>query len=149
MSGSASTELKAEPNLTPMLDMVFQLITFFMIVMTFKAAELDLAVTLPAVGSAPSREGPDERKFDGVEHRWNEKGDDKNPENPRGYVTALKQKISEDKIDSTSRRRRGIKLRSMGWTIEAIHPTTDAEPKELPTIIVIRADAKGAFQPRQ
>jgi biopolymer transport protein ExbD len=43
---------KAEPNLTPMLDMVFQLVTFFMMVMNFKAAELDQTLKLPVIGSA-------------------------------------------------------------------------------------------------
>jgi biopolymer transport protein ExbD len=40
------------PNLTPILDMVFQLITFFMLVMNVKAASLDLAIQLPVIGSA-------------------------------------------------------------------------------------------------
>jgi len=35
-----------------MLDMVFQLITFFMLVINFKAASLDLDLTFPVVGSA-------------------------------------------------------------------------------------------------
>jgi biopolymer transport protein ExbD len=52
MSGSVSSESNAEPNLTPMLDMVFQLITFFMLVSNFKAASLDLSLKLPVVGSA-------------------------------------------------------------------------------------------------
>jgi biopolymer transport protein ExbD len=52
MSGSVSTEANAEPNLTPVLDMVFQLITFFMLVMNFKAASMDLSLKLPVVGSA-------------------------------------------------------------------------------------------------
>lgn len=52
MSGSMNTEANAEPNLTPMLDMVFQLITFFMLVSNFKAASLDLSLKLPVVGSA-------------------------------------------------------------------------------------------------
>ena len=52
MSGSVSNEASAEPNLTPVLDMVFQLITFFMLVMNFKAAALDLSLKLPVVGSA-------------------------------------------------------------------------------------------------
>ena len=43
---------KAEPNLTPILDMVFQLITFFMLVINFKAAELDLTLQLPVLTSA-------------------------------------------------------------------------------------------------
>jgi biopolymer transport protein ExbD len=41
-----------KPNLTPILDMVFQLITFFMLVMNFKAAALDTSLRLPVVGSA-------------------------------------------------------------------------------------------------
>jgi biopolymer transport protein ExbD len=44
--------LKAEPNLTPMLDMVFQLVTFFMLVVNFKAASLDTSLQLPVIGSA-------------------------------------------------------------------------------------------------
>ena len=41
-----------EPNLVPILDMVFQLITFFMLVINFKTAELDTSLKLPVVGSA-------------------------------------------------------------------------------------------------
>jgi len=52
MSGSMNTAANAEPNLTPMLDLVFQLITFFMLVGNFKAASLDLSLKLPVVGSA-------------------------------------------------------------------------------------------------
>jgi len=43
---------RADPNLTPLLDMVFQLITFFMLVINFKGASLDLSLKLPVVGSA-------------------------------------------------------------------------------------------------
>jgi len=52
MSGWLSQNLKAEPNLTPILDMVFQLITFFMLVINFKSVEMDLSLKLPVVGSA-------------------------------------------------------------------------------------------------
>ena len=52
MSGSPQGGAKAEPNLTPILDMVFQLITFFMLVLNFKAAELDLNLQLPVLTSA-------------------------------------------------------------------------------------------------
>ncbi|HZZ73966.1 MAG TPA: biopolymer transporter ExbD [Pirellulales bacterium] len=51
MSASVNAD-NAEPNLTPMLDMVFQLITFFMLVMNFKANEIDQNLKLPVVGSA-------------------------------------------------------------------------------------------------
>ncbi len=49
MSGGKN---EAESDLTPMLDMVFQLITFFMLVSNFKAASLELSLKLPVVGSA-------------------------------------------------------------------------------------------------
>ncbi len=52
MSASNYHEASAEPNLTPILDMVFQLITFFMLVMNFKSAELDMNLKLPVVASA-------------------------------------------------------------------------------------------------
>lgn len=42
----------AEPNLVPILDMVFQLITFFMLVINFQGAALDLSLQLPVLGSA-------------------------------------------------------------------------------------------------
>ena len=52
MSGSLYHEASAEPNLTPMLDMVFQLVTFFMLVINFKSAQLDMNLKLPVIGSA-------------------------------------------------------------------------------------------------
>jgi biopolymer transport protein ExbD len=42
----------AQPNLTPILDMVFQLITFFILVINFKEAALDQTLQLPVLGSA-------------------------------------------------------------------------------------------------
>jgi biopolymer transport protein ExbD len=58
MAGSHQA-LNAEPNLTPILDMVFQLITFFMLVINFKAASLDMSVQLPVIGSALPTEAGD------------------------------------------------------------------------------------------
>ena len=52
MSASISRGQSAEPNLTPMLDLVFQLITFFMLVINFKSAAMDMDLKLPVVGSA-------------------------------------------------------------------------------------------------
>lgn len=52
MSSSQYHDASAEPNLTPMLDMVFQLVTFFMLVINFKSAQLDMSLKLPVVGSA-------------------------------------------------------------------------------------------------
>ncbi len=53
MSHSAD---KVEPNLTPILDMVFQLITFFMLVVSFRASDFDKQLVLPTVGSAAPAE---------------------------------------------------------------------------------------------
>lgn len=52
MSAPLSHGASAEPNLTPILDMVFQLITFFMLVINFKSAAMDLSLKLPVIGSA-------------------------------------------------------------------------------------------------
>lgn len=49
---SAQTSEGVEPNLTPILDMVFQLITFFMLVINFKGQSMDLSLQLPVLGSA-------------------------------------------------------------------------------------------------
>jgi biopolymer transport protein ExbD len=49
---SASSDTSIEPNLTPILDMVFQLITFFMLVVNFKGGALDMSLELPVLGSA-------------------------------------------------------------------------------------------------
>ena len=52
MSATMGNELKAEPNLTPLLDVVFQLITFFMLVINFSQENFDSRVKLPVAGSA-------------------------------------------------------------------------------------------------
>jgi biopolymer transport protein ExbD len=57
MSASTSAD-KAEPNLTPLLDVVFQLITFFMLVINFSNDNYDQRVKLPVAGTAqPVEEG--------------------------------------------------------------------------------------------
>lgn len=52
MSASMGGEMKAEPNLTPLLDVVFQLITFFMLLINFSNDNYDARVRLPVAGSA-------------------------------------------------------------------------------------------------
>lgn len=52
MARSTAELSAAQPNLTPLLDMVFQLITFFMLVINFKDAALDQSLQLPVLGSA-------------------------------------------------------------------------------------------------
>lgn len=52
MSASLNGEVRAEPNLTPLLDVVFQLITFFMLVINFSQDNFDSRIKLPVAGSA-------------------------------------------------------------------------------------------------
>jgi biopolymer transport protein ExbD len=58
MSATVTRETRAEPNLTPLLDVVFQLITFFMLVINFSNDNYDQRIKLPVAGSArPVEEG--------------------------------------------------------------------------------------------
>ena len=52
MAARVHSEVKCEPNLTPMLDVVFQLMTFFLMVMNFSQDDFDARVRLPVAGSA-------------------------------------------------------------------------------------------------
>ncbi|WP_435016053.1 ExbD/TolR family protein [Tundrisphaera sp. TA3] len=45
-------EMSGEPDLTPLLDVVFQLITFFMLVINFGNDNYDARIKLPVAGSA-------------------------------------------------------------------------------------------------
>ena len=118
-----STE--AKPNLTPMLDMVFQLITFFMLVMNFRLAALDLNLKLPVVGSARpvDSKGLNELlvlNIDGAGN-LNVYGLPRNVEN---YVAG------EAFTSRMAAKRKG------GWQ----------EGDDLPTTIVIRADRSTPFR---
>src|SRR3954452_8559282 len=52
MSVSMGNEIRAEPNLTPLLDGGFQLISFFMLVINFSQDNFDSRIKLPVAGSA-------------------------------------------------------------------------------------------------
>lgn len=57
MRHSMFGQAKADPNLTPMLDVVFQLMTFFIMVMNFSQDAFDERIRLPVAGSARPVEG--------------------------------------------------------------------------------------------
>lgn len=124
MSGGSSTE-RGEPNLTPVLDMVFQLITFFMLVINFKSANLDLRLKLPVVGSArPAQPAEDRDRL--VLNIDSE-----------GKLTAYGfQQEPEAFLTSEARSAREL-LRLQG------KPLGPDEP--LPTTVVIRADRNTTF----
>lgn len=52
MNRAAIDEVKAEPNLVPLLDLVFQLIMFFMICVNFVSEQVNEAIMLPIAQSA-------------------------------------------------------------------------------------------------
>ena len=52
MSHVISEDARAEPNLVPLLDLVFQLIMFFMITVNFVSAQLNEEIKLPIAQSA-------------------------------------------------------------------------------------------------
>ncbi len=129
MSASLSNKARAEPNLTPILDMVFQLITFFMLVINFKANMMDKAMDLPIVGSARPLEKDDKRAFFMVnlnnKGRFTVFGRALDDENVPGYIAgqANVYKLAE-------RRNR---------------PDFDPDKDELPTTVIIRADKATPF----
>lgn len=127
MAGRLSQDVKAEPNLTPILDMVFQLITFFMLVINFKSAELDLNLQLPVVGSA-------------------------RPVNTEGRVGLLVLNIDKTGVlkvygRSISDVDAYIRNEAMAAMLSNHLTHSDvAEGKELPTMVVIRADRATPFK---
>jgi len=126
MAGTFSQEVKAEPNLTPLLDMVFQLITFFVLVINFKSAELDLSLKLPVVGSArPVDTTAQDLLVLNIDNTGNLKRFGRPLTDIEGYI-------------------RGEAVRSMmtaGMTAAELEAG-----EELPTMVVVRADCATPFK---
>lgn len=116
--------LKAEPNLTPLLDMVFQLITFFMLVINFQGASLDLTVKLPVLGSARPLE--DNGKFEPLLLNIDS----------QGVVKSYGQTIDVEQFVSKEARLLREQLRLQG---------TPVENNEFPVPVIIRADRNVPF----
>lgn len=115
----------AEPNLTPILDMVFQLITFFMLVINFKSASMDLSLKLPVVGSARPVD------VEGAEDQLVLNVDSKGELNIYGRGVAIEKYIAGEALASrNAAATKGMKLK----------PGDD-----LPTNVVIRADRSISF----
>jgi biopolymer transport protein ExbD len=122
-------EIRAEPNLTPLLDVVFQLITFFMLCINFTRDNNDQRIRLPVAGSA--------RPLDGArasEDRivLNIDRDGRLLFNGQAYDTdgAIRQIDIQAQIVRLSAKVSGLKLDASGG---------------LPTTVVIRADRDTPF----
>ena len=115
---SAHTSEAAEPNYTPILDMVFQLITFFMLVINFKGASLDQSLQLPVMGSARPLEwkGEHEPLVLNV--------------NLEGQVKVYDKAVPVEKYVASEAKELKDKLRASGQKVEG----------DLPVPVILRAD---------
>jgi biopolymer transport protein ExbD len=116
----------AEPNLTPMLDMVFQLVTFFMMVINFQAASLDMSLKLPVIGSArPADKGAENLLVLNV----NKAGNVMMYGNEQDPAAFVKKEAREARLK--------------------VELATGKKPKkdeDLPTLVVVRADLGTPFE---
>lgn len=129
MSGSATGEIKAEPNLTPMLDVVFQLITFFMLIFRISGENFDQRVELPVASSARP---PENEKT--VQDRLVLNIDKDGALLWDGEPLDFERAVKELKTQASLVR---LNLRASGTKVDAA--------EGLPTVIVIRADRRVEF----
>ena len=127
MSASMSTEDNAEPNMTPILDMVFQLITFFMLVINLKDQSIDRELKLPVVGSARiiDQKGREDLLLLNV--------------NTAGELMVYGRKREIEQYIA-------LEARASLKYAKQTNPKHDAVKDELPTTIVIRADANVQYE---
>lgn len=129
MSASMPGALKAEPNLTPLLDLVFQLVTFFMLLVNFGKDDFNSQVRLPSASSArPVEAGTDEDRL--VLHI-----------NKFGQLLARRDEGGDDplELDRAARflREQAVSVRE---NLRQYQGKTINPGEKLPTTLVIRAD---------
>jgi biopolymer transport protein ExbD len=127
MSASSRDMSHAQPNLTPLLDMVFQLITFFMLVINFKEAALDQSLQLPVLGSARplDTKGQDDLLVLNIDADGRLKVYGVTKDNVNAYITA------ESRQEEARLKARNVTLKP---------------GEEWPTTVVIRADKATPFK---
>jgi biopolymer transport protein ExbD len=135
VSGNATGEIKAEPNLTPLLDVVFQLITFFMLVINFSADTYDQRVRLPIAATASMPEPGMMLEGDKLVFNINKDG----------RLLWQGQELDADRAIKEIKVQADV-IRSMADRIRK--KTGEAKPEDdsLPTTIVIRGDRETRFE---
>jgi biopolymer transport protein ExbD len=121
---------KAEPNLTPLLDVVFQLITFFMLVINFSNENYDARVKLPVAGSARPVEGEEKASEDRLVLNIDKQGHLL----MSGQLLPASKALQEIKHQAA--------LVKLNLTAAGLKPD---ESGGLPTTIIIRADRDTPF----
>lgn len=119
-------ESAGKPNLTPILDMVFQLITFFIMLASFRAVSIEASLNLPVVGSAKPVDTQGQNSL--VILNIDQAGD-------------LKVYGESKPIASYIATQAQVELMAARMTRDDL-----AAGKELPTIVVIRADRSTPFK---
>jgi biopolymer transport protein ExbD len=122
--------MKAEPNLTPLLDVVFQLITFFMLVINFSNENYDNRVNLPVAGSARPVEEGDKGMEDRLVLNITK----------RGHLLIRGEDLPEHKAKQEIRHQADLVKLNLRAAGVKVTPTTD-----LPTTIILRADRDTEF----
>jgi biopolymer transport protein ExbD len=123
-------EMRAEPNLTPLLDVVFQLITFFMLLINFSNDNYDQRVRLPVAGSARPVEDAEQVSDDRLVLNVDREG----------HLLSAGQVMPTQKATSEIRHQAEI----VKFNLKAIGVKYDPA-KGLPTMIVLRADRDTTF----
>ena len=113
---------QCEPNLVPILDMVFQLITFFMLVINFKAVDVDKDLVLPVVGAANPTDQGDQGDLLVI--------------NVRSDGTVQVRGAIQPSID--------LFLRGESMVVSALQRVKPGDP--LPVTAILRVDKKVAFE---
>ena len=129
MAGSLSAE-KAEPNLTPLLDVVFQLITFFMLVINFSNDNYDQRVRLPVAGTARPVEAGEKIAEDRLVLNVDKKG----------HLLMNGQEMTQNKAIAEIKHQADL----VKLNLKAAGQKPDASGS-LPTTIVLRADKDTPF----
>ncbi len=136
---------KCEPNLIPMLDLVLQLIMFFMLVTNFIADDLNESVKLPhALQARPIDKNEDyvitlnmDRKGRVLLMKGNEKEIDealeKNPNDPRVLTNKLQVRGYMANKWKADRERRDAKVRA-------------GQPEPKPALVVLRAHQDSTYK---
>jgi biopolymer transport protein ExbD len=139
------SELEAsegKTNLTPILDMVFQLITFFMMVCNFKMGDLDQEVGLPVIGSARPVETPKGETLLVLNIKFPHISKDKVADHPGLYWQ--KNRIDNEKLGENERDKGiddFIRGEAHASAMNASKKLDDMQYDDvLPATIVIRAD---------
>jgi biopolymer transport protein ExbD len=142
MARSRGGGVKAEPNLTPILDMVFQLITFFMMVINFKAEEVDRKLKLPVIGSAKPLQDPKSHRITVLNVTTYEETTADGQRVKRPAIKWFKKLVPKEEIEGL------IMNEMMGALMKAKMSEEQIKGggEELPDLVVIRADEECPFK---